>query len=561
MTVIISLIGFGKHIVRLRSWREPRRTSAFAAVYFVAWVLNMVLPLSLITIIVLITVPRSRDYLFPHVPAALIDSHTGGVQTPKAGVLGSDSATGAPEKYKGQAVEQEASNVVASFASVAVSSAAGRHDQGEPDDGKGASKKLDKNAPDPTSMAMNLADASSSASGGQPDAKQDKTKQPMEDAMWAKMRPAMHVVGDVADGWERFANALSPTPPFNENKRLQLAAIFAPMLLLSLFVKAAWVVRGTYAISGLVFFTDPLQQRGIKLLNEKIPDWPKYLELRNTLLKGVPTDAQLTITLLRIGEANRAPLPPPPSTTEAPPNQAKHVDKQALTDAGLDASHSEIEDAITVDRPSSSEGNPTGSAHPEDAGAAPSTKKKGFGAKVMGAFKGTTKASVETKLTADVARAALGSGHAKEKLDILPSKDEVNKKPIEGPIEFKGRYNGKKGAVYVDSSVSPATRAGHPESPCVYFSTDLDGNEIVESIKPKHIQWSVPIRDIAELKKVGGLGWKGRLIVGWATDREIKDSISIIDKAGHEYKSTALAERDELFNRLVAMGQQVWEAY
>ena len=561
MTVIISLIGFGKHIVRLRSWREPRRTSAFAAVYFVAWVLNMVLPLSLITIIVLITVPRSRDYLFPHVPAALIDSRTGGVQTPKAGVLGSDSATGAPEKYKGQAVEQEASNVVASFASVAVSSAAGRHDQGEPDDGKGASKKLDKNAPDPTSMAMNLADASSSASGGQPDAKQDKTKQPMEDAMWAKMRPAMHVVGDVADGWERFANALSPTPPFNENKRLQLAAIFAPMLLLSLFVKAAWVVRGTYAISGLVFFTDPLQQRGIKLLNEKIPDWPKYLELRNTLLKGVPTDAQLTITLLRIGEANRAPLPPPPSTTEAPPNQAKHVDKQALTDAGLDASHSEIEDAITVDRPSSSEGNPTGSAHPEDAGAAPSTKKKGFGAKVMGAFKGTTKASVETKLTADVARAALGSGHAKEKLDILPSKDEVNKKPIEGPIEFKGRYNGKKGAVYVDSSVSPATRAGHPESPCVYFSTDLDGNEIVESIKPKHIQWSVPIRDIAELKKVGGLGWKGRLIVGWATDREIKDSISIIDKAGHEYKSTALAERDELFNRLVAMGQQVWEAY
>lgn len=32
MTVIIGLMGMGNHIVRLRSWREPRRTGAFAAV-------------------------------------------------------------------------------------------------------------------------------------------------------------------------------------------------------------------------------------------------------------------------------------------------------------------------------------------------------------------------------------------------------------------------------------------------------------------------------------------------------------------------------------------------
>ena len=34
MTVIIGLMGFGKHIARLRSWREPRRTGAFCAVCF-----------------------------------------------------------------------------------------------------------------------------------------------------------------------------------------------------------------------------------------------------------------------------------------------------------------------------------------------------------------------------------------------------------------------------------------------------------------------------------------------------------------------------------------------
>lgn len=32
MTVIIGLMGLGKHIARLRSWREPRRTGAFCAV-------------------------------------------------------------------------------------------------------------------------------------------------------------------------------------------------------------------------------------------------------------------------------------------------------------------------------------------------------------------------------------------------------------------------------------------------------------------------------------------------------------------------------------------------
>ena len=34
MTVIIGVIGFGKHIARLRSWREPRRTVAFMAVRY-----------------------------------------------------------------------------------------------------------------------------------------------------------------------------------------------------------------------------------------------------------------------------------------------------------------------------------------------------------------------------------------------------------------------------------------------------------------------------------------------------------------------------------------------
>lgn len=555
MTIGIGVIGFGKHIVRLRSWREPRRTGAFAAGYFIAWLMNLLVPVSLITLIVLITVPESRDIMFPPAPLALVSSHTGGVQKPKAGVLGStDSATGAPEKYKGEAVEQEASNLVSGIASVAISSAAGRHDQADPDD-EGGSKTLDGGAPDPTSMANTLANANSSASGGKTDPSHDKTKQPMEQAIWAKMRPAMHALGDIADGWERFANALSPTPPFPETTRLEFGAIFAPIVLISLFIKAQWVVQGTTFLTGAIFFSDPLIQRGIVMLNEKIPDWPKYLEIRNTLLKGVPTNAQLAITLLRIGEANRAPIPPPPTSHQPPPDVPVDVDNQKLIeDSGLDASHSEIEDAITVDHPAVGTSDHEG----VEQGQTPK-KKSGFGAKVLSAFKHTTAGAVETKLTVDSGRAALGSGDAKQKLGILPSKDELRKKDIEGPVEFKGRYKGKKGAVYIDSAVSPPS-ANRPESPCVYFTTELDGDEIVESMR-KDPLWAFSIREIAEIKKIGGLGWKGKLVVGWATDREIKDSIEITNTAGRTIRTTALKERDELFNRIVAMGQQVWESH
>src|SRR2546423_1614741 len=293
MTVVVGLMVFAKHMASLRSWREPRLTAGFALVYLVAWLFNLLVPTLLALMVVLIAVPQSRPLLFPPAPLALVDSKTGGVQKPKAGVLGShDSITGAPEKHQHEAVEQEASNLVTGIATVALSSAAGRHDQDQPED-----SSFDKAAPDPTRMAIEAADSktSATATGGVAEEKHDKTKKPMEEAIWEKMRPTMHALEDIADGWERFANALSPTPPFRATKRYQLAAIVAPLLLISLFIQGTHVVKGIEFIIGFVFFSDPLLQRGIAYLNEKVPDWPKYLQLRNSLLKGVPTNAQLTI--------------------------------------------------------------------------------------------------------------------------------------------------------------------------------------------------------------------------------------------------------------------------
>ena len=44
-------------------------------------------------------------------------------------------------------------------------------------------------------------------------------------------------------------------------------------------------------------------------------------------------------------------------------------------------------------------------------------------------------------------------------------------------------------------------------------------------------------------------------------DREVADGLEIIDKLGNHYLVNAMVLRNELFNRLVAMGGQKWEAW
>jgi hypothetical protein len=195
------MMAFGKHIVRLRSWRETRRTAWFCSAYFAAWVFDLIMPLVSVTLITLIVYPPSRAVMFPPAPIALVSS-SGGVQKPKAGVLGStDSATGAPENHKGEAVEKEASNFVNGIASVALSSATGKHPQGEPPEGE----KHEHSVPDPTRIAIGAADAKDVTAGATTSKEHDKTKVPMETAMWTKMRPIMRGLGDLTDTWERFA--------------------------------------------------------------------------------------------------------------------------------------------------------------------------------------------------------------------------------------------------------------------------------------------------------------------------------------------------------------------
>jgi hypothetical protein len=203
MTVGVGMLAGLKHMARLRSWRETQRTGCFAAAYSIAWLFDLLVPLLTAVLIALIGFPETRGVLFPPAPVALVDSSTGGVQKPLAGVLGSrDSATGAPENHKGEAVEQEASNVVSGIASMALASASGKHPQGDHEENEDPAMDA---APDPSILANSASDAKAIAAGSKPSKKHDKTKVPMETAMWSKMRPIMHAIGTVADTWERMA--------------------------------------------------------------------------------------------------------------------------------------------------------------------------------------------------------------------------------------------------------------------------------------------------------------------------------------------------------------------
>ncbi|KAH8099327.1 hypothetical protein BXZ70DRAFT_1065633 [Cristinia sonorae] len=588
MTVIIGMASFWKHIARLRSWNEPWRTSWFCVIYYVAWFFNAILPLFFSTLLALILLPRSRKMLFPPAPLSAISAVSGNLQKPKAGAVGSDdSLSGAREKHQGEAVEQEARHFVSGFATIAITTAAGK---GPGEDGNGdaigggeaeaqgvdkQTSGVDGSAPDPVGVVLGGVEAKDLASGD--NATQDNAKKPVNEAMWNKARPVMQALEDICDGWERWANALSPTPPFpTRAPRMRIAAPLVPLILITYFIKAAIVVRVFSFILGFAFFGQPLITRGFHWLNDRIHNFREYLELRRTLLLGVPTNAQLTLTLLRIAEQQKAPLPPPPTSLDAPTAQ----------DTTSDEDDSDIEtDFSNYSIDSDQESVPT------DNSSASSGAKKKAGQKVAGILKRAAKTGVAGVLGADKLKAAVGSENARRRKGAVtdppltdfsetvvsdptePGEEGTGnelKKVVPGPIEngegpsvFSARMHGRKGhIILINSAISPCIAFAYTKPrrslaavlPGIHNAEELSASDI-------HPQFIMGLADIVALRKVGGFGWKGKMIVGWALGREVVDGLEIMDKEGRAVVLTAIRGRDELFNRLIAVGEHKWECW
>lgn len=300
----------------------------------------------------------------------------------------------------------------------------------------------------------------------------------------------------------------------------------------------------------------------------------------------MPTNAQLTLTLLRIGEAKKAPLPPPPRAGMPAPSHPPPVDGDALA---LDASNDEVQAAVQPEQQT-----PRGAA--AEAARTPDelALKPKHGRRLLAFFKTSTRAGVTALLGTDRLKARAGSEHAKMRLGVLPRPAELRDN---GPVDFRARLHGKKGHLYLITTATPprieywseSTSLGSRAAAAILHphqhlhnhlhhnnnnsnnnhnnnhSNNNNNNHHNEQSQQQQLQrpieFVVPVPDIRGLKKVGGLGWKSKLVVSWATDRDIANGLEITDRFGNTYMLTAIPLRDELFNRLIAMGGQMWECY
>lgn len=481
-------------------------------------------------------------------------------------MLGStDTATGAPEHHGGEAAEQEASSFVTGFIAVAVSGLGGAHaDAGphETQEESGQAGASSAASPDPTALAKAAADAKNAAAGGEDEVENDKTKVPMETVLWAKTKPVMRAVESTCDMWERFANALSPTPPFPpQTHQLRLAALVLPLVVASVALDSYWLGKTTAFLAGFLFFGKPAMARAAVLLDCYCPRWREELDLRNNVLRGVPTNAQLTLALLRVGEAANSPLPPAPKGDGEPPEEPVDLTEEghlgaAAGDEPLGADEAEL--AETAAR------NPEAlrEASGEEITGADGAEQGRKTSKALRIIKGVMRRAVKTAIAVEDVRAKVTHSRVAQDHLGVAEKPANRRARVFGPVSFEARESGRMGRAYIAMS---GRGVGMEPSPCLVFSTDekgeRGGNTLVEVGVDECVVWRLLVSDIVELRKVSGYGWKGKLVVGWAAGRQVADGLEIRARQGEVYRLTAAPLRDDLFNRLLALGDQRWEVW
>lgn len=132
-------------------------------------------------------------------------------------------------------------------------------------------------------------------------------------------KPFWRTVFAIIDTWECFANALTLDARYlSVNPRHWLAVCLVPPILIVQYISRDTLVEVLQLIFGVVFFGQPIFTRVQSYLDKEYNDWGRHMHLRNTVLKGVPTNAQLAVAVLRAGEQLNTPLLPPPELRGSP---------------------------------------------------------------------------------------------------------------------------------------------------------------------------------------------------------------------------------------------------
>ncbi|KAG5942718.1 hypothetical protein E4U53_007192 [Claviceps sorghi] len=222
------------------------------------------------------------------------------------------------------------------------------------------------------------------------------------------------------------------------------------------------------------------------------------------------------------------------------------------------ASHDDIQEAIEPKRDPSP--SPSPSTHPDNASIGPKDGESGKSKtvrRVANAIKRTTRSGVKVLLKIDQARASLGQEDATNRLGAL--QEEPTDVQDAGPARFPARHHGQKGLAYI------VTRATSPALSWRSIAGSSTGVSSASSASSEEKEredaaaWTVPLSDIVELRKVGGLGWKSKAVVGGVLGWRVTDGLVLTTRDGAERHLTAVTRRDGLFNRLVALGVHKWE--
>ncbi|CAI7618999.1 unnamed protein product [Penicillium pancosmium] len=513
LSVVLGTASFGKQISRLRSWKENYRTSIFCGIYFTAWIFDLLISLALGALILVVSSVQARNALFPPAPRALVSIRTGGIQKPQAGLLGTnDTLTGAPEKQPHEAIEEEAANFVNNFRHN-IQKALGMHNRKQED---GDGDPVEGNVPKPIKKVIQAVQSAGSAPGHVIEST-NQTEQPMEEMIWAGVNPeaickifdiAPHLIGELADNWEIFAKV------------------------------AGFVI-------GFVIFGDPILTPAIAWLKRKIPNYMELAQPKKSVssvlsstilistsnvLRGIPTNIQIAITLLRIGEACKTPIPPVPTSN---PDDTDHQNTIDVERIPVGATQPDVLDATLH-----SVAEKTGSDDNEEK---PDHKHL---SKIIRFFKGNAKSVVKTKLVIDHARAATGSQKAKGHLGVLPKTKSI---VYAGPSVYQCRYEGEHGWAVITESTRPS----------LLFTRN---DPRLMSSKKLTPLFEIAIRDMKRLKRATAFVSSAvEAIATSSSDQKLLAGLEIQDHEEKTRRLTAIPERDELFNRLIAIGNQRWE--
>ncbi|GAA5861821.1 hypothetical protein JCM8547_008565 [Rhodosporidiobolus lusitaniae] len=583
-----------REAMRLMSWspEERKRTAIWCVCYFVAAAFGLVIPAFVGMLIALTAYPRSRKILFPPVlpPAGVPPSATDPLNQKGDESLIAGVSEPIEHRSRAEQVEQQAwefTNLVQRFgARVVVGGKAGGK-QGNAEVGK--KQHVDSDVGDDDSdlddeeqELHSVADEHGLGVAAEKERKEGKLSEKkrlkqkakeakiQRDAMVGKVaKQVQDGLGNAADMLEIFANALSPVKPYPPYRaREQIATkILLPVLIVFAIVPAVVWARIAAFGFGFAFFGQPLIIRGFNLLNEKVPDWQDRIDLRNSVLSKVPTNAQVVLHVVRVAERAYTPFPLPPAAPTA-----QHM-KQAVQAGGFD------EDEMGEDGYSASSGD----KHSVEAGAlanqsvdedgtddegSKSTSDKVKGktkGKIVGAFKKVAKKAAvfrgDVHVEGETAKQKVGN-----KIDRLFFQSRA--KDEETPFSFPAKHDGVSGHLIVKHSPSsPVSTIGF-----VPIKANFS-----------HPTWEKPIEDLVEMKKRGV--WIGRTVLGWAASvnlegmgldlrfKALQERYSEVangglgqgDKPhqevteGETLSFSHVGRRDELFRRLLGISNARWE--